>query len=117
MPDQRTKSGRRDLALLSLMYDTGARIQEIADLTPAMVRITKPSTIKLIGKGNKAGACAPSIIGPEDLNFRVRYTKSGRAFRHTASRNAHSCSVRPNTDQQLTQKSYLAIAFCLFTWR
>ena len=54
MPDQCTKSGRRDLALLSLMYDTGARVQEIADLTPAMVHISKPSTIKLIGKGNKA---------------------------------------------------------------
>lgn len=54
MPDQRTKSGRRDLALLSLMYDTGARVQEIADLTPEMVRLYKPSTIKLIGKGNKA---------------------------------------------------------------
>lgn len=54
MPDQDTKSGRRDLALLSLMYDTGARVQEMADLTPAMIRIAKPSTIKLIGKGNKA---------------------------------------------------------------
>lgn len=54
MPDQCTKSGRRDLALLSLMYDTGARVQEIADLTPSMVRLSKPSTIKLIGKGNKA---------------------------------------------------------------
>lgn len=54
MPDQSTKSGRRDLALLSLMYDTGARVQEIADLTPSMVHLSKPSTIKLIGKGNKA---------------------------------------------------------------
>lgn len=54
MPDQLIKSGRRDLALLSLMYDTGARVQEIADLTPSMVHISKPSTIKLIGKGNKA---------------------------------------------------------------
>lgn len=54
MPDQYTKSGRRDLALLSLMYDTAARVQEIADLTPAMVHLSKPSTIRLIGKGNKA---------------------------------------------------------------
>lgn len=54
MPDQSTKSGRRDLALLSLLYDTGARVQEIADLTPSMVHLPKPSTIKLIGKGNKA---------------------------------------------------------------
>lgn len=53
MPDQRTKSGRRDLSLLSLMYDTAARVQEIADLTPSMVHLSKPSTIKLTGKGNK----------------------------------------------------------------
>lgn len=54
MPDQDTKAGRRDLALLSLMYDTGARVQEMADLTPSMVHIAKPSTIQLIGKGNKS---------------------------------------------------------------
>lgn len=54
MPDQSTKSGRRDLALLSMMYDTGARVQEIADLTPSMIHILKPSTVKLVGKGKKA---------------------------------------------------------------
>lgn len=54
MPDCRIKSGRRDVALLSLMYDTGARVQEIVDLIPAMVRLSAPSTIKLIGKGKKA---------------------------------------------------------------
>jgi len=54
MPDRHTKSGRRDVALLSLMYDTGARVQEIADLTPSMVRLSAPSTIKLVGKGKKA---------------------------------------------------------------
>lgn len=53
-PDATTIKGRRDLALLSLMYDTGARVQEIIDLTPSMLRLNKPSTIKIIGKGNKA---------------------------------------------------------------
>ena len=32
-PDTSTKSGRRNLALLALMYDSGARVQEIIDLT------------------------------------------------------------------------------------
>jgi site-specific recombinase XerD len=54
MPDQNTSAGRRDLALLSLMYDTAARVQEIIDLSPAMVRLEQPYTIKLIGKGQKA---------------------------------------------------------------
>lgn len=53
MPNQDTKIGRRDLALLSLMYDTAARVQEIADLTPIMVNLSNPSTIRLIGKGKK----------------------------------------------------------------
>lgn len=54
MPDQKTKSGRRDLSMLSLMFDTGARVSEIIRLTPGMVRLDKPQTIKLIGKGEKA---------------------------------------------------------------
>jgi site-specific recombinase XerD len=52
-PDITTKKGRRDLALLSLMYDTGARVQELIDLTPAAVHLDKPSTIQITGKGNK----------------------------------------------------------------
>jgi len=53
-PDQSTKSGRRNLALLSLLYDSGARVQEIIDLTPSMLRLDPPCTVKLIGKGKKA---------------------------------------------------------------
>jgi integrase/recombinase XerD len=53
-PDLSTRNGRRDLALLSLMYNSGARVQEIIDLTPSMVRFDHPCTVKLIGKGNKA---------------------------------------------------------------
>jgi len=53
-PDLTTKKGRRDLAMLALMYDSAARVQEIIDLTPSNLRLTKPFTIKLVGKGNKA---------------------------------------------------------------
>lgn len=54
-PDITTWQGRRHQALLSLLYDTGARVQEIADLTIGSLRIkSKPYTIKIIGKGRKA---------------------------------------------------------------
>jgi site-specific recombinase XerD len=53
-PDKATRNGRRDLAMLSLLYDSGARVQEICDLTAEMVRLSSPSTLKVIGKGNKA---------------------------------------------------------------
>jgi site-specific recombinase XerD len=52
-PDLTSERGRRDLALLSLMYDTGSRVQEIIDLTPSVIRLDKPNTIKVTGKGNK----------------------------------------------------------------
>ncbi len=45
--------GRRNLALISLMYDSGARVQEIIDLSPSSLRLDKPSCITLHGKGNK----------------------------------------------------------------
>lgn len=53
-PDMTCLMGRRDLVLLSLMYDTGARVQEIADLIAANVRLENPSTVKVTGKGNKS---------------------------------------------------------------
>lgn len=53
-PDLSTTKGIRDLALLALMYDTGARVQELIDLTPSSLRLDKPYTIKLVGKGTKA---------------------------------------------------------------
>ncbi|WP_288532103.1 site-specific integrase [uncultured Bacteroides sp.] len=53
-PDTMTLKGRRNLALLALMYDTGARVQEIIDLTPDSINIASmPYTIRLLGKGQK----------------------------------------------------------------
>jgi len=48
-----TKEGRRNLALIALLYDTGARVQELIDLTPSSVKMNKPYCITLFGKGNK----------------------------------------------------------------
>lgn len=53
IPDTTIKSGRRDLIILSLMYDSGARVQEIADVQVADIRLHSPATVKLTGKGNK----------------------------------------------------------------
>lgn len=54
-PDQSTIKGRRHLAMLALMYDIAARVQEVCDLTLGSLRISStPFTIRIIGKGNKA---------------------------------------------------------------
>lgn len=53
-PDLSTGRGRRNLAMLALMYDSGARVQEIIDLTPSSIRLDSPSIVKLFGKGRKS---------------------------------------------------------------
>lgn len=54
IPDETTKEGRRDRVLLSLLYDSAARVQELADIKVSDVRVQSPSTVKLTGKGNKS---------------------------------------------------------------
>lgn len=52
-PNTSTKRGRRDLALMVILYDAGARVQELIDLKVYQVRLAQPATITLTGKGNK----------------------------------------------------------------
>jgi site-specific recombinase XerD len=52
-PDLSTASGRRDVTLLSVLYDTGARVQEVADLRVRDVRLDHPPIVTLTGKGRK----------------------------------------------------------------
>jgi integrase/recombinase XerD len=52
-PNMMTRQGRRDLVLLSLLYDTGARVQEIADLKVRDVRLESPAQVRITGKGRK----------------------------------------------------------------
>lgn len=51
--DDSTKLGLRDKTILTLMYDSGARVNEIIQLNVDDIRLDKPETIKLHGKGNK----------------------------------------------------------------
>jgi site-specific recombinase XerD len=52
-PDPATRQGRRDLALLATLYDTAARVQELADLTVRDIRLEHPAMAALTGKGRK----------------------------------------------------------------
>jgi len=52
-PDVKTKQGKRDLVLLTLLYDSAARVQELADLKIKNIRLNSPAVITLQGKGNK----------------------------------------------------------------
>ena len=52
-PELSKSAGRRDLCILSLLYDSGARVSEICFSEVGHVRLEYPSTIKLFGKGGK----------------------------------------------------------------
>ena len=43
----------RDFAVMSLMYNTGSRVQEICDLKVSNLRLQSPPLITITGKGNK----------------------------------------------------------------
>ena len=52
-PDKHTPKGRRDLTLISVLYDSGARVQELIDIRVCDVTLQTPAVLTLIGKGNK----------------------------------------------------------------
>jgi len=53
VPDTGRLLGARDKALLQLLYNSGARVQEVADLSLADVRRDACATVTLTGKGGK----------------------------------------------------------------
>lgn len=52
-PDRHTPKGRRDLTLMSVLYDSGARVQELIDMRVCDVTLQGFSILTLTGKGNK----------------------------------------------------------------
>jgi integrase/recombinase XerD len=52
-PGTSSRKSRRDIVLLNLLYDTGARVQELCDLKISSLRLTAPAQISLFGKGRK----------------------------------------------------------------
>jgi len=74
-PNLATIWGRRDAALLSLLYDTGARVQELVDLSIRDIRLNPPAQICLTGKGRKARV-VPLMSGT--VNLLAKYMSEHR---------------------------------------
>jgi integrase/recombinase XerD len=55
--DRTTTQGARDYALIATMFNTGARVQEIADLRFRDLQLEKPFQVRLFGKGRKERYC------------------------------------------------------------
>lgn len=52
-PDVTTPKGRRDMMLLTLLYDSGARVSELCGITIRDLRLGDPAVVTLTGKGRK----------------------------------------------------------------
>ncbi len=55
MPKKSILTERKELVLMTLLYDSGARVQELCDLKVRDIRLTSPAIVTLTGKGQKKG--------------------------------------------------------------
>lgn len=53
IPDRSTPNGRRHYLLLALLYDSGARVQELINIRPADFRLDRLPLVRILGKGRK----------------------------------------------------------------
>lgn len=53
IPDKNDRKQFREWMIMVLLYESGARIQELLDLTPAHIHWGNTTTLELHGKGNK----------------------------------------------------------------
>lgn len=78
-PDRNKMKGMRDLALLTLMYESAARVQEVIDLTPSSLFIVnKPYRVVLYGKGNKYRSIP---LPPEQVKILMLYMEQSDLMR------------------------------------
>jgi site-specific recombinase XerD len=92
LPDTTQKIGRRDAVLLSVLYSSGARAQEICDLTVNDITFGATTTLRFVGKGSKARSvaiphnCASLLqkylksrqLNPSDINTRAKHVFSSQ---------------------------------------
>jgi len=81
-PNTSTRKGRRDLTLLSVMYECAGRVQEIADLCPSRINFAKPTLLRITGKGNKTRLVPLSDQGTRSLKI---YMEENRLFEAKAT--------------------------------
>lgn len=55
--DRSNPDGRRDYALIAILFNTGGRVQEILDLRPCDLQLSGPFHARLFGKGRKERLC------------------------------------------------------------
>lgn len=91
LPNEISETGLRDKVLLSLMYATGARAQEICDLRVKDVQFRDTAaTVTLTGKGNKTRRMGLPSSCAEILGRYIRHRKIESSYgRHVFSSQTH----------------------------
>jgi len=92
LPNLNKKTGRRDIALLSLFYDSAARSQELCDLCVGDIKFGSPTKVKLRGKNNKAREVPIS----DDVARLLRW--------HLKQNGLESCREKPLFSSQAQEK-------------
>jgi site-specific recombinase XerD len=112
-PDLRTPDGRRDVVLLSVLYDTGARVQELIDLSAGDVRLDPPAQVRLLGKGRKMRT-VPLMGNTAQLlrdHLRENHLDRPEQFERPLFQNARHQRLSRSGIRYILQK-YLARARC-----
>ena len=68
--DRSSPAGRRDYVLLTLMFNTGARVQELVSLQTTDLRLAVAPCVKFLGKGRKERICP---LWPETARLLQQY--------------------------------------------
>ena len=120
--DRTTASGRRDYALLALMFNSGARVQEIVDLDARDLQLQSPPQITLVGKGRKTPNLSPMASdrkGAQSAHFRTRFgheiqranlLQSTRRAAHSLWHPLPSCEVLPRSGADISIVKPQAVA-------
>jgi integrase/recombinase XerD len=100
---------KRDRALLTFLYNTGARVQEVVDLHCADVDLDKPFRVRLHGKGDKWRACplwqeTAALLRPLVVGRRQDAAVFTTRRQHPLTRFGIYKIVRRRTDQLLPPK-------------
>ena len=75
LPNSNSKIGKRDKVMLSTLYASGARAQELCDLTVGDVRFGKETTMTLHGKGDRTRTI---VIPDKCATLLIRYMEQNK---------------------------------------
>ncbi|HUL76472.1 MAG TPA: tyrosine-type recombinase/integrase [Vicinamibacteria bacterium] len=107
--DRASAVGERHYLLLALLYDTGARIQELLNVTPQDFRFALPAYVRLVGKGRRERLCP---LLPQTARLVTRFLEAaGRSVHDTQPliQNRHGARLTRHGARYLLRK-YLARA-------